>query len=296
MFEPLVIVLFFAAAWLLARGAAYVALKVLVWNDRRSADLDLTKTGKMARLKRRETQVGIVRAAITYVAFATAAVLSVAQLIGGVDRLTAIAGASFVLILVGFALQRVLMDIIAGLAMFIERWYSVGDTIQIPMHELQGVVEDVSLRHTRLRTLDGEVIHIHNSQIPSVRVLPSGAKELRLEVFVTDQDKGIEMVDSVASILPEGPTTFFRKPRIEQVDELSETLFRISALASVAPGREWLVDGFFADLIRERAEDGLIAHGPVTLSVDESAARSYARASALTRRSAEFTPALRRVS
>ena len=98
---------------------------------------------------------------------------------------------------------------------------------------------------------------------------------------MTDQEKGIEMVDSVASILPAGPTTFFRKPRIEQVDELSEKLFRISVRASVAPGREWLVDGFFADLIRERG-GGLIAHGPVTLSVDESAARSYARASALT--------------
>ena len=114
---------------------------------------------------------------------------------------------------------------------FIERWYSVGDTIQIPMHELQGVVEDFSLRHTRLRTLDGEVIHIHNSQIPSVQVLQAAQKELRLSVFVTDQEKGIEMVDSVASILPEGPTTFFRKPRIEQVDELSETLFRISSPA-----------------------------------------------------------------
>src|SRR5687768_11461208 len=102
MFEPLVIVLFFAAAWLLARCAAFVALKVLVWNDRRSADHDLTKAGKMSRLKRRETQVGIVRAAITYLAFGTAVVLSIGQLIGGVDRLTAIAGASFVLILVGF--------------------------------------------------------------------------------------------------------------------------------------------------------------------------------------------------
>jgi small conductance mechanosensitive channel len=296
MVGALTIILLFAAAWLLARAAAFVALKVLVWNDRRSADHDLTKAGKMTRLKRRETQVSIVRAAITYLAFGAAAVLSAGQLIGGVDRLTAIAGASFILILVGFAVQRVLMDIIAGLAMFIERWYSVGDTIQIPMHELQGVVEDFSLRHTRLRTLDGEVIHIHNSQIPSVRVLPGGAKELRLEVFVTDQEQGIEMVDSVASILPEGPTTFFRKPRIEQIDELSETLVRISVRASVAPGREWLVDGFFADLIRERAEPGLIAHGPVTLSVDESAARSYARASHLTRRSAEFTPAIRRAS
>jgi moderate conductance mechanosensitive channel len=296
MFDPLVIVLLFAAAWLLARAAAVVALRVLVWNDRRSADLDLTKSGKMTRLKRRETQVSIIRAAVTYLGFATAAVLSVGQLIGGVDRLTALAGASFLLILVGFAIQRVLMDIIAGLAMFLERWYSVGDTIQIPMHELQGVVEDVSLRHTRLRTLDGEVIHIHNSQIPSVRVLPSGAKELMLEVFVTDREQGVEMVDSVASILPEGPTTFIRRPHIDRVDELSESLFRIGARASVAPGREWLVDGFFADLLRERAEPGLIAHGPVTLSVDESAARSYARASAHTRRDGGWYPTLKRAS
>jgi hypothetical protein len=56
------------------------------------------------------------------------------------------------------------------------------------------------------------------------------------------------------------------------------------------------VDGFFADLLRERAEDGLIAHGPVTLAVDESAARSFARATAATRRSTEFVPALRRAS
>ncbi|HEV2902496.1 MAG TPA: mechanosensitive ion channel domain-containing protein, partial [Gaiellaceae bacterium] len=247
-------------------------------------------------LKRRETQVSIIRAAITYLGFGTAAVLSVGQLIGGVDRLTAIAGASFVLILVGFAVQRVLMDIIAGLAMFIERWYSVGDTIHVPMHDLQGIVEDVSLRHTRLRTLDGEVIHIHNSQIPSVRVLPSGSKELMLEVFVTDREAGVEMVDSVASILPEGPTTFIRRPRIERADELSESLFRIGVRAAVAPGREWLVDGFFADLLRERAESGLIAHGPVTLAVDESAARSYARASAATRRGGELWPGLRRAS
>jgi moderate conductance mechanosensitive channel len=188
------------------------------------------------------------------------------------------------------------MDIIAGLAMFLERWYSVGDTIQIPMHELQGVVEDVSLRHTRLRTLDGEVIHIHNSQIPSVRVLPSGAKQLVLEVFVTDRDRGVEMVDSVASILPVGPTTVVRRPRIDQVDALSERLIRISVRAAVAPGREWLVDGFFADLLRESAEEGLIAHGPVTLAVDESAVRSFARATAETRQESGLSPALRRVS
>jgi small-conductance mechanosensitive channel len=294
MFDPIVIVLLFAAAWLLARAAALVALKVLVWNDRRIAGTDLTQAGRLRRVKRRETQVSIIRAAVTYLGFVAAAVLSAGQLIGGVDRLTALAGASFLLILVGFAIQRVLMDIIAGLAMFIERWYSVGDTIQIPMHELQGIVEDFSLRHTRLRTLDGEVIHIHNSQIPSVRVLPSGVKELQLEVFVTDAERGVEMVEAVAAILPEGPTTFIRKPRIDRIDELGETLVRISVRAAVAPGREWLVDGFFADLIREKAEAGLIAHGPVTLSVDESAARSYSRASAATRAPSEWWPSVSR--
>jgi moderate conductance mechanosensitive channel len=294
MREFVVIVLLFTAAWLLARTAALVALRVVMWTDRRSSNVDLTKAGKMRRLKRRETQVSIFRAAVTYVAFATAAVLSVGQVLGGFDRLTALAGASFLFILAGFAIQRVLMDIIAGLAMFLERWYSVGDTIQIPMHDLQGIVEDVSLRHTRLRTLDGEVIHIHNSQIPSVRVLPSGLKELQLEVFVTDRDEGVEMIEAVSSILPEGPTTFIRRPHIDRVDELGETLVRISARAAVAPGREWLVDGFFADLIRERVEDGLIAHGPVTLSVDESAARSYSRSNAATRRSSEWWPSVSR--
>jgi moderate conductance mechanosensitive channel len=294
MFGLLIIVLLFAAAWLLARASAWVAFKVLVWNDRRIADVDLTQAGRLRRLKRRETQVSIVRAAVTYLGFVTAAILSVGQLIGGVDRLTALAGASFVLILVGFAIQRVLMDIIAGLVMFLEGWYSVGDTIQIPMHELQGIVEDVSLRHTRLRTLDGEVIHIHNSQIPSVRVLPSGVKELQLEVFVTDRARGVEMVEAVAGILPQGSTTFIRRPQIESVDEIGETLVRISARAAVAPGREWLVDGFFADLIRERAEPGLIAHGPVTLAIDESAAKSYSRASAATRRPSEWWPSASR--
>jgi hypothetical protein len=110
---------------------------------------------------------------------------------------------------------------------------------------------------------------------------------------VTDREAGVEMVDSVASILPEGPTTFVRRPRIERIDELSESLVWINTRASVAPGREWLVDGFFADLLRERAEPGLIAHGPVTLAVDESAARSYARASAVTRRSGDFWPVKR---
>src|SRR5205823_6382372 len=171
------------------RGAAYVARNVLVWHDRRNEAAAATAYLRIANVKRRETTVAVIRAAIAYGAFAIAIVLSAAQLTGGLDKLTTLAGASFVIILAGFAIQRVLMDVIAGTMMFVERWYAVGDTIAIPTLELQGIVEDVSLRRTKLRTLDGETIQVSNSQIPAVRVLPEGLKELAIELFVSERQR-----------------------------------------------------------------------------------------------------------
>ena len=46
----------------------------------------------------------------------------------------------------------------------------------------------------------------------------------------------------------------------------------------MAPGREWLAQGFLANVLRERAAEGLIVHGPVVIEVDELASRRYARA------------------
>src|SRR6476660_5821548 len=249
----LTVVSLFAGAWLVSRGAAYVARKVLAWHDRHTEAAAATVDLRLANVKRRETTVAVIRAAIAYAAFAVAIVLSAAQLTGGLNKLTTLAGASFVIILAGFAIQRVLMDVIAGTMMFVEHWYAVGDTIAIPTLELQGIVEDVSLRRTKLRTLDGETIQVSNSQIPAVRVLP------------------------------EGPTTFARRPWIEEFNELDDRLVRIRLRASVVAGREWLVEGFLSDLLKERADDGLIVHGPVVLTIDEQAARSFARASAATR-------------
>ena len=273
----------FLAAWMLSRASALVGGKILAWHDRRHREASAGLAEKIAELKRRETLVGVIRGSIAAAGFLAAAVLSVAQLLGGIDRLAAFAGASFLLILAGFALQRVITDLIAGLAMLVERWYSVGDTIFIPALELQGVVEDVSLRRTKLRTLDGELIHVHNSHIAAVRVLPRGVKELAAELFVSDRKRAEEVVRAVAALLPEGPTAFVRRPEIEQVDELAETLVRIRLTATVAPGREWLADALFPMLLKERAGDGLFIHGPVIMSVDETATRSFARASAATR-------------
>src|SRR3954447_24814138 len=283
MLHLLTVACLFAGAWLISRGAAYVARKVLSWHDRHTEAAAATVDLRIANVKRRETTVAVIRAAIAYAAFAVAIVLSAAQVTGGLDKLSTLAGASFVLILAGFAVQRVLMDVIAGTMMFAERWYAVGDTIAIPTLELQGVVEDVSLRRTKLRALDGETIQVSNSQIPAVRVLPEGLRELAIELFVSDRERGENLALGVQRVLPEGPTTFAKRPWIEEVNELDERLVRIRLRASVVAGREWLVEGFLSDLLKERADEGLIVHGPVVLTVDEQAARSCAHASAATR-------------
>jgi len=54
-------------------------------------------------------------------------------------------------------------------------------------------------------------------------------------------------------------------------------LIRLSAVCAVAYGRDWLANDFLPQLLRERAPDGLIVHGPVVMFVDESATRRYAR-------------------
>jgi small conductance mechanosensitive channel len=283
MLNALTIILLFAAAWAVSRLSAIVARRVMAWSDQRHRTPSGDLSAKIVELKRRETSVAVIRTGIAYIAFATALVLTAAQLTGGFDRLTAVAGASFILILVGFSAQRMLMDIIAGFNMFVEHWYSVGDTIAIPMLEVQGIVEDLSLRRTRLRSLDGEVINIHNSQIAAVRVLPGGVKEFDVELVASNREAAELLVDHVGAILPEGPTTFIRRPVIHQVDDLAPGLVRLRMRAAVAPGREWLVHGFYTDLLKERADKHLIVHGPVVLTVDDKVERSFARASAATR-------------
>lgn len=286
-----VIVVWFAAAFLVARAAGAVASRVIRWQDRRHYRPDDTLApGLVAHLKRRETLISLVRTGMAGVAFLIALVMSLAQFAGGLSRLSTVVGASFLVVMLGFALQRVLIDLIAGLSMFVERWYSVGDTVIIAPHELQGVVEDVSLRRTKLRAVNGEVIHVHNSQISAVRVLPQGVKRLAVELFVYEKLEGIALVEALSAIVPVSPTHFITHPVVEEAEELTDDLYRLRVMCAVAPGREWLVEGFFLDMLKEKAEESLIVHGPVVFAVDERATRSFERATAQSRKALRRRP------
>jgi hypothetical protein len=131
---------------------------------------------------------------------------------------------------------------------------------------------------TALRDVSGELVRVHNSQILAVRVLPDGGRHVEIELFVRDADAGQRLIEHVSRLVPEGPTAFVDPPRVTAVAELDGDLYRVTGEATVAAGRSWMADSLLPSLLRERAEDDLIVHGPVILPADEHAATRFERA------------------
>jgi moderate conductance mechanosensitive channel len=266
----------FALAWIVSRISQRLAETLVGRYERKHVDPGGATTGVIVGLKRRETLVFIVQSSVRYAAYVLATLFSIAQ-VAGVGGNGAIAGASLLVLLLGFALQRFLIDILTGLFMQFEGWFSIGDSVTVEPWGLAGIVEETSLRSTKLRALSGELLYVHNSQVLAVRVLPRGLREVSIELFVRDEAKGRELFEQAARVMPVGPTEFVRPPWVESIQHLDSDLVHMRARATIAPGREWLAQDFLPDVLKERAEPDLIVHGPVILDYDELARLRFAR-------------------
>jgi moderate conductance mechanosensitive channel len=275
-----VAVLAFAAAWAIARSGARIGGWILNRQERRLETDD--STGVIAGLKRRETALSLIQTTIRYLAYLAATLVLVSQLSDG--TFTTVAGASVLVVLIGFAGQRFLTDILTGVFMVFEGWYSVGDTVVIEPWGVSGVVEEFSLRSTRLRALSGDVISVHNSQVLAARRIPRGSREVLIEVYVNDEAEGRDLFEDIVRLVPVGPTNFVQRPWIRHVDVIDPDLVRIAAGAFVPPGREWLARDLIQSLLHERSE-GLVIHGPVVTEVDAAATARFQRATSLSRTS-----------
>jgi moderate conductance mechanosensitive channel len=273
-----VAVLAFVAAWVVARSGARIGAWILNRQERRLEHDD--STGVIAGLKRRETALSLIQTTIRYLAYLAATLVLLSQVSGG--TFTTVAGASVLVVLIGFAGQRFLTDILTGVFMLFEGWYAVGDTVVLEPWGVSGVVEEFSLRSTRLRALSGDVINVHNSQVLAARRIPRGSREVQIEVYVNDEAAGRELFEDIVRLLPVGPTNFVQRPWIRHVDVIDADLVRIAAGAFVPPGREWLAGDLVHSLLHERG-DGLVVHGPVVTEVDAAATARFQRATSLSR-------------
>jgi len=271
------VVIAYALAWVVSRVSKRLAERIVRRYEAKNVDPKGASTGVIISLKRHETFVSLVQTTVRYLAYVLATLFTISQL-SGVRGSGAIAGASLLVLLVGFAAQRFLIDILSGIFMQFEGWFAIGDSIVIEPSGVAGIVEETSLRATKLRSLTGDVIFVNNSQISAVRVLPRGVRQVSIDLVVRDESEGRRLFEDAARVMPVGPTQFVRLPWIEAVDRLDDELVLLHGRAAVAPGREWLADGFLVNVMRERASEGLIVHGPVVFEIDDVANRRYARA------------------
>ena len=81
-----------------------------------------------------------------------------------------LAGSSIVAVALGFAAQESCANLISGLFITIFRPFDVGDRVQIKAQDITGNIEDITLRHTVIRTLLGTRMIVPNSVMGSAVV------------------------------------------------------------------------------------------------------------------------------
>ena len=81
----------------------------------------------------------------------------------GVNLTPVLAGATIVGATIGFGAQSMVRDLLAGFLITVEGQFDIGDTVTVA--DTEGVVEDLTLRVTRLRGPDGTVWYVPNGEI-----------------------------------------------------------------------------------------------------------------------------------
>ncbi len=275
-----------------AIGVAYIASKylaqIIIYLSQRVAlrSENVSNDAKVIKLRQIETYlsitVAIVRAAVVaVVAYICWRLLSPVSSSGA----AAIGASAFFIVFAGQTLGMILRDITAGVIMITEQWFHVGDYIKVePFIQVDGVVERFTLRSTKLRSLSGEVIWIHNQQIQAVHVTPRGIRTLEVDVFTRNPEQGKSALQDIIDMVP-ASASLLRKPlRIKHVEEWGSDVWRITVVAQTAPGREWLIEKFFVDAIKEldegkkKKDDKIFIYDPIARYADPVAERKFKRA------------------
>ncbi|MDG2502637.1 MAG: mechanosensitive ion channel family protein [Porticoccaceae bacterium] len=103
-------------------------------------------------------------------------------------------------IAVGFAAKDLLANFFGGLMIYLDRPFSVGDWIRSPDKEIEGVVEDIGWRLTRIRTFDKRPLYIPNSVFASISVEnPSRMSNRRIYETVGIRYQDISSMDAIVT-------------------------------------------------------------------------------------------------
>ena len=201
--------------------------------------------------KREDTIINIVRTLVTF-ALWVIIILLILNIIG-VNLAALLTGAGLFGIIIGLGAQNTIKDILAGLFILTENQYRVGDIVTLKGGPTglgtSGLVEDITLRITKLRDLDGTLNIIRNGEASIITNRTFNFSSVVIDVTVgydSDIDKVKKIMtdigtavaaDEVFSKLTVEPIQFVR------VEAFTDNGVTVRALGKVVPAAQWDVAG-----------------------------------------------------
>ena len=105
---------------------------------------------------------------------------------------------------IGFGAQSLVKDIINGLFILTENQYGIGDVVKVA--GIAGLVEEINLRRTILRDLDGIVHYIPNGEINIASNFTKGYSRVNMNISVAygeDLDRVIDVINQTCTAMSE---------------------------------------------------------------------------------------------
>ncbi len=146
---------------------------------------------------------------------------------------------------ISFGSQNLVRDVINGTLIFLEDQYAIGDIINVG--NARGVVEEMNLRVTQLRDIDGRLSTVPNSSISTVHNLTKDWSRINFSVEVAheaDVDRAIEVVRQTAEDLQrdtEWGERILQPADILGVNNIAHTGIELVIWIRTQPGQQWSV-------------------------------------------------------
>jgi len=234
------VLIILVAAYFLNRIFQRLIVKVI-----RIAVVSDAFTSKQAEKKREDTLIQILSVTIK-ILIVTIMSLMVLQEIG-MKIGPILASAGVVGLAFGFGGQYLIRDIITGLFIIIENQYRIGDVISV--ENISGVVENISLRKTILRDMDGTIHHIPHGEIKKVSNLTKDFSRINLDIGISynsELEHVIKVVNKVGNDLAEDPQwreSITSPPQFLRVDDFADSAIIIKILGETMPLKQWEITG-----------------------------------------------------
>lgn len=101
-------------------------------------------------------------------------------------------------IAVGFAAKDMLANFFGGLTIYLDRPFAVGDWVRSPDQEIEGTVENIGWRQTRIRTFDRRPLYVPNATFTQISVEnPSRMEHRRINETIGIRYDDVEKMDDI---------------------------------------------------------------------------------------------------